>query len=132
MTDPARPLESLPASLQDIAEIVGFRAALKIVEQWGGIRLWVPDRVTAEHPLARVIGLAAARKLCASWCRSTEIPIPRAARRLIALRNARICADFAAGVSAPRLARREGLTERMVRYIIAAADTGATRQQDLL
>lgn len=132
MTDAARQLASLPASMQEVAAIIGYDAALTIIKRWGGTRLYIHERMTAERPLARAIGVARASELAAIYGRD-EIPVPRAARRLTALRNAAIRAAFAAGEqSAPRLARDHHLTERQIRYIIAGVDPLDSPQQDLL
>lgn len=132
MTDAARNLDTLPASMQDVAETpgVGYDAALVIIQRWGGTRLYVHAKMTADKPLARAIGLAKARALAARYG-NEEICVPRAARRLIAIRNAAIRAAFGER-SAPALARQYGLTERQIRNIVTVDDASESPQADLL
>ena len=103
----------LPDSILDLIDIIGINAALRIVEQRGGIRLYVPAKATAEHWLADLIGLDALQALSSVYARE-EIDIPRCAATLKAIKDREIANSTA---SNSELARRYGMTERNVRKI---------------
>lgn len=65
----------LPGVLEDIAEAAGIDAALKLAEAFGGTELVIPaaHRVCADHQLAKIVGLDAARKICELWVRGTVL-----------------------------------------------------------
>ncbi|MDH5185404.1 MAG: hypothetical protein OEX12_16110 [Gammaproteobacteria bacterium] len=115
------PLESiqidhLPASVQELIDVVGMAAALVIVEERGGIRLCVPSTVNADHWLVPLIGMEALRALVNYYSRE-EIEIPLCAEALRAAREQQIHALAAAGTSNAELARQYGYTERGIRKL---------------
>ena len=57
--------EDLPDSLQEVCEVIGFKATLALVDQWGGKQLTIPAKITLVHPIVEAIGIDAAIKL--SW-----------------------------------------------------------------
>ncbi len=108
----------LPPKLAELVDALGFPATLKLVERWGGVRLYVPleQNLTDEHELVQVLGLAAARKLAAAHKEWLEVP--RAAAYLRQVRD-RIIRESYGGKSASRLARQFGMTRRNIFYIVA-------------
>ena len=40
----------LPGTLRDIAALIGLPSTLKLVETYGGVRLYVPKALDAEQP----------------------------------------------------------------------------------
>ena len=66
----------LPPKLAELVDEIGFPATLKLVEKWGGIRLYVPleDNLSAEHPIAKEIGFEVARKLARAHSEWLEVP----------------------------------------------------------
>lgn len=114
-------LDDLPATLQEVAELVGLPATIALVERWGGIRVFVPraDNLHEAHPLVQALGPEAARKL-AEYFDGSELPVPRAAAALRRLRDETIRAARGEAPAA-RLAREHGLTERQI-YAIWAAE----------
>lgn len=136
----ARPRKSpfagvLPAKLLELVEAVGFPETLKLVERWGGVRLYVPlpEHVTPEHPIAKEIGLDAALKLAATIRKSGSIDqwleVPRAARYLRKVRDQLIRSAYTE-TSASRLARKHGMTRRNIFYIVGREDADEP-QRDL-
>ncbi len=112
--------ENLPESLRDIADLIGFTAALKLVEHYGGVgALYIPHAIKPDHHLARNIGIEAARKLAMHYGSDYLRNIPRCTRRSRSLRNAEIRARRKAGESPATLARAYGLTERNIWAILA-------------
>jgi Mor family transcriptional regulator len=106
-------LEDLPGRLREIAERIGLPATIRLVEGWGGTRLYVPEKIEPHHLLAQRLGCEAARQLSRLYAREI-IDIPRAVRAAKAIRDREIIERLDAGDSAPALARAHGLTERAI------------------
>lgn len=53
----------LPGILDTINRLIGLEQTLKIIDEFGGGDLHIPRRLSAEHPLARTVGPAAAEAL---------------------------------------------------------------------
>lgn len=122
MTTPADLLDLLPGELRYIGELIGVEGALRLVEKWPGVKLYIPQAVTPEHPLAELLGQDAARKLCETYPgESLEIPVLRDWR--LAMRNALIAQS---DQSQRTLALGHKLTVRQIRNIqgAAKADSG--------
>ena len=126
-------LEDLPESLRDIVDLVGVQAAVRLVENFGGLtKLYVPKRVDEDHVLAKKLGLKTARALAEEYGGDEIRNIPRCLASIRAVRNARIRGAFDAGASAASLALRFGLTERQIWNILSAgASASAERQSEL-
>lgn len=125
-------IDQLPHSAAEIVEVVGVEAALRLVEAWGGIRLYVPQHMPEDHLLVSTLGRAEADQLADRYGGET-VHIPRCLHALRAVRNGRIRAERHDGASPALLALRYGLTERQVYAILAAGDEPADdRQQSLL
>ncbi len=121
----------LPDSLAEIVEAIGFEATLALVERFGGIPIYLPkdaERIKIDHPLARLLGLDAARRLARA--RPYELlHVPRATRYLREIRNLALRRDYSEA-SASAVARKYGLTRRQV-FRVAAADVPPQLQGDL-
>lgn len=118
----ADPADHLPPSLADLVRLIGFAATLKLVERFGGGRLYVPleQHLTEQHPIVRAIGKEAARKLARD--RKTEIlEIPRAVAYMRVVRD-RLMREQYETRSASELAREYGMTRRNVFYRVGAAN----------
>ncbi|GGG30850.1 hypothetical protein GCM10010964_18460 [Caldovatus sediminis] len=113
-----------PAELSRLAALIGGEATLRLIEAHGGTRIFVPARPNQGHPLARTIGLEAARALAAEWG-STWLKVPLC-------RHWRVRVYRARGESYKAIARRLGMDESGVwRILHAARMTGEARQTDL-
>lgn len=108
----------LPGTLRDIAALIGLPGTLKLVETYGGVRLYVPKKLDAEHELARLIGLEQAARLAATYGGELHFDIPRAVAATRAARNRCIKADRASGSTHRQLALANSLTERQIRTIL--------------
>lgn len=118
MTAPPPP----PAELAWLTTIIGADAALRLIEEHGGTRLYVPKEVNQRSAARLGIPRAAAQAL--AECFGGEhilIPVARAWR--VRLYRAR-------GMTYPAIARRLGITERAVGRILADARM-TQRQPDL-
>ena len=98
----------LPEKLAEIAEVAGREAALDLALHMRGTRLHVPSpaNLGADHPLARAVGLIAAR-LIADRFKGESIYVPKANRALVRHLHAR-------GVAAGDIAARLGITKSAV------------------
>jgi hypothetical protein len=112
----------LPGILQEFASLIGLAGTLRIVETYGGVRLYVPKTVDGDHDLARLIGLEAARKLAAEYGGEMHMDIPRAVAATRAAFRASIRADRAAGLTHRELALKYKMTERHIRNILGVKE----------
>ena len=116
--------ECLPESVREMAGVIGLRAALGVVRRFGGTRLWLPMILSEDHPLAREIGEAAARRLSQHY-RLESIMVPNCKRAFRVMRNEDITRRYRAGETAAALAREYGLHERMIWQIVACSKKDA-------
>ncbi|MEM7399292.1 MAG: Mor transcription activator family protein [Pseudomonadota bacterium] len=107
------PVELLPNSLQEMINVIGLPNTWKIVEKFGGVRLWVPGKFTPSNSLSPVIGHDAARALIERF-HNEELSVPRCVEAIRAVRDAAICEAMANGETAASQARHYGLTERAI------------------
>lgn len=110
-------IDLLPPVLQDMVALIGLPLTMKLVEVYGGTRLFVPKReVAGDHYLAILLGIEAANKLVAHYGGEEHFDIPLALRALKAVRNSQIRAERQSE-SERVLARRYKTTERNIRLI---------------
>jgi len=107
----------LPRILQDLAELIGLQLTMRLVEEYGGIRLYIPKCDMADdHALVKLIGREAAEKLQREYGGEPHMDIPLALASVRAVRNAEIRAARP-HKSASHLAREYRTTERNIRLI---------------
>lgn len=125
---PNVPLDTLPNSIKELVEIVGITAAMTIVEQRGGIRLYVPIKVSKDHWLTSIgqENFNALVKLYAG----EEIEIPRCVEALTAVKHQMIKADADSGLTTTDIARKYNYTERGIRKAIRRAEQLEQSQKD--
>jgi len=116
-------LADLPATLREIAALVGIPAAMTLVRELGGTRLYVPATLGEDHLLTRLVGLDAAQRLVAHYQVGMYIDVPLALAATRQARNKVIRARARRGATAPALAREWRTTERHIRRILAGDDS---------
>ena len=121
----------LPGVLREMVGLIGLPATLRIVEAYGGVRLYVPSHMDAGHDLAQLVGFDAASKLSSEYGGMDHFDVPRAAQALRAVRSAQIRADRARGMTHRELARKYALTERWIRHLLGEHDDGSGDQLGL-
>lgn len=126
-----RDIEELPQSLVDVAEVIGLAATLALVENAGGVRIYVPERLTDDHRLADWLGREAAASLSEAFAME-ELVVPRCAEALRRVRNRQIRHERDQGARPAELALRYRLTERQVYTILSRDDAPASDQFSLL
>lgn len=120
----------LPGILQEMADLIGLPATLKLAQHYGGVRLYVPKTLPEDHVLIDIVGEAAARKLVEQYGGLVHFDIPKAQAVSVALRNSKIRAEWPA-LSQRQLALKYHLTERQVRKILAMEQQDESRQMGL-
>ncbi len=121
--------ELLPPKIAEIGAVIGLDAALKLAECWPGVRLYVPKRMSAGHPIAVAIGYKPACAL-ASVYGSDSVTPPMCSRYFRERVKQEMLKEYRAGASASELARKYGVHQFSI-YNLAAADA-RSRQQSLL
>ncbi len=135
---------NLPASVQELVDLIGLAAAMKLVRSLGGTTFPVPKRQTRlgelrYSMLADVVGVDAADALTQRYG-GDELYIPRCAAALQAARDAEINEAFVTGTRAGRsaadvvfsLARRYKLSDRRVWHILKTVPVKPDEQLRLL
>jgi hypothetical protein len=100
-------------------ELIGEEATAKLIERFGGTRLYVPHSPTPDDALAQAVGVESALKLAQTFGgERVEVPKPPP-------RPVRILALRAAGHSVESIARALGCTRRRVFQVLAEARRAA-------
>jgi Xaa-Pro aminopeptidase len=107
----------LPPTIQEIVEVVGLESALKLVDAYGGTRVWFPERPEPDHHLVKALG-DAAYALCERFALEW-LDIAKCQRALRAVRDAAIVEMLRQGHTQAEVAREVGLTWRQVANIAA-------------
>ena len=120
----------LPPVLQVFVRLIGLQPTMALVERFGGLRIFIPtpERCTDEHQFAQIIGTANLVKLADAYGGLEHFQLPKAEKALLAVRNARIAADYSTTKTARQLAAEHRLTEGQVVRILSAQ--GATAPSD--
>lgn len=105
-----------PGVFQEVVQLIGEEAAAKLVAQYGGVRLYIPGKLSPKHPLRELLGQEIAQQLCGEFA-GLAVEIPRGHMSQIARRNRLIMADRAAGMSQRERALKYHVTERTIRKI---------------
>lgn len=109
---------ALSPRLAELSQIIGLPAALSLVAERGGTRIYVPSSATSEHWLASVIGLNGLERLVAAYA-CDYLDIDRATTVERAARNHRIVTERRAGATVGALALKYKLTARQIANILA-------------
>ena len=107
------------SKLGELIKVVGEAAAFRLIEVFGGARVYVPQVPEAGDALATEIGMEAAVRLAQVYGgERLELPNPNSRRsKIIELRRA--------GLSVDAIARQMGCTRRRVFQVLAEARPGA-------
>lgn len=110
----------LPASARELVDVVGLPAAWRLIVRHGGTVVYVPESISASHPLGDLLGKEAAAALASRYGKGS-IEVPRCLRARTRQRNSLLIRDAVAGASQQDLARKYALTTRAVRLVMATA-----------
>lgn len=118
-------IDYLPESMRDIVRVVGIDAAITIVQERGGICMYIPATASPDHWLANAIGMEAFTKLV-EYAPGWEPKIPLCKEALIAIKEREILKKAQSGKSQAELAREYKMTERGIRKLLRRAETAHT------
>ena len=108
----------------DLLKLLGEPAFVALAEAFGGTRLYVPAKLTADHDIVRAVGAEAAERLSQRLA-PDYVTVPLA--REIRARHYR-----ALGQSKAQVARRLGMTENGVQKLLKRAGSPADSRPDPL
>lgn len=109
----------------DLVKTLGYVNAQRVVDAYGGRRLYVPraDRITPDHDLSIRLGWDLAQRVALAYNgQGFDVPLNTAETRR--WRNEQIMKDHRAGVPHHRIAAQYRLTERSVFRIVAGMQEG--------
>lgn len=132
-------LDRLPAGIRELVRVLGFSAALRLIERRGGLPLRVPKRVDWSAPNPRALALlddvgdaAAVARLVDYAGGSTIDYLPKYDAVARQLRHAQVCALRRRGLSVEDIALKTGYSARRVFGILEAESApGRVAQRDL-
>lgn len=105
---------------QEIASAIGRESARKLVQNFGGQRLFVPRTMERDHEIAKAIGVEAARQL-SGYFHGTHISLPVSDSRRRAVKEL----SKKTGLTRQKIAGETGYSERQVYRILGeGADAG--------
>lgn len=110
-----RPRYALPESMDDIVDAIGVSASLSLVQIYAGTKIYLPkaDRITERHPVAALLGLPLAVRLCVAKG-GEAVTIPVCYRMLADRREDEILRRLEEGATITELATAYALSERAI------------------
>jgi len=103
--------------MQSLVEAAGPAAAIKLVQSYGGMRLYIPLAISPEHEIAKLVGHENATRL-ARAIGGDRLDVPSAnGPAYKALRDGEIRRMASEGVSGQKIAREMQITYMRVRQI---------------
>lgn len=114
------PLARLSPRLQEFEQLIGIDATMRLVERFGGLRIFIPANPKSDHPYAEIIGFENLVKLSKEYSSDglgLRMTLPTANSAFLAQRDARILSGFS-HKSTRELAREYGLHERQITRIV--------------
>jgi Mor family transcriptional regulator len=116
----ARQLDAaLPDSLKGLRAHLSLEAILRLVEAFGGGKVYIPGEKVRGSELAKAVGLEAAQALSALLPMGESIEVPKADRLKRLLRNLEIVKRSNEGENSKSLSRRFNITQRQVFSILS-------------
>ena len=110
------PFADLPPSVAEIADVIGRQKALVLAGACGGV-LYVPQRLTQDHKIAKLVGMEAGNRLVASFG-GCVVYIATCAKLRASWRNDAIKRWHEDGVPKRALSELTGLTERQINNVL--------------
>jgi len=123
-------IEHLPSTLVQVVEAIGIEDTMRVVDAFGGCRVYVPMQLEGKHLLVTTLGRRLADQLVAHFG-GEPLEIPRCLVALRAIRDAEIRSAREEGALPRDLARKHGLTERQVYSILAVREQAERPQRRL-
>ena len=111
---PAR-VSDLPSSLVDVAETLGLRVALALVQHFGGLEVKFPVRPRPDHPVIKALGETDGFALCA-FLGGQQIYVPHS-QPARSVRDQVLMLE-ASGMDRAAIARALRISQRYVRMLV--------------
>lgn len=108
----------LPRGAAAIVDVIGYRLGMALCATSNSGSLYVPIRLSQDHPIVGIVGQVAAEKLVGKYGGQT-IRIPQCSAMQKAKRNEEIKSLAAEGLKPVEIAPRFGMTVRAIRYVLA-------------
>lgn len=119
MTNLPISLDNLPISMIDLAETLGLRIALRLMQEWGGCEMSFPKVPGPDHRVVHALGEADAQAVCAYLGGSViYIPHGRAPRSA----RAAVLDLQSKNLTRAEIARTLGISQRHVRRVANGSD----------
>ena len=115
------PLTAVSHGVQELLQALGYEGLMRLLDQFGGERIYVPRQMTPAHRLALGLGLETAQALCRFVGPSGEFLVPTGRDLRRELRDQEIRALRAQGLSLRALVRRFRLSECRICAVLAQA-----------
>ena len=116
MSIPGLNPDYFPQSVRELVDVIGLEPTLKLVNERGGTRIFIPVKTDSKHWLNDCIGAEAFTKLVAVY-QGMELELPKCQAALLALREEQIAQEFENGATNAELALKYGYTERGIRKL---------------
>ena len=121
-------LHLLPTSVQWLVKAIGLAAALKLIKKHGGgMPVYVPVKISADHYLLHLIGAQAFATLVAEYG-GDVLEIARCEKAARVLIHRKIRQEYAEGATQNELALRYEYTVRHIREILDGGEMADDRQ----
>ncbi|GAA0311592.1 MULTISPECIES: helix-turn-helix domain-containing protein [Rhodovulum] len=127
MTRAPASTDGLPESLIDVAETLGLRVALRLIEVCGGQEVKFPKSPPPDHPIIKALGEEDGFALC-RFLGGGMIYVPHARARAV---RHQVGALEGQGLSRAQIARRLGISQRHVRRVANGRTARNPDQPDL-
>lgn len=116
------------AAIHELIRAIGLPLTLKLVERFGGVRIYLPlpEHLDETNPIVKTIGLAPTRKLAELWPQDRPY-LPRAVAWVRRERDRELRRDLET-MSFSQAALKYHLTERQVYAINAAGGDDAANE----
>lgn len=108
------------AVVDELIEISGIVAAIRLCRHFKGRSVYVPERMHETHPIALIIGWEAALQLSDRWG-GDRIAIPPESSALVTVRNLQIANAYQGGATISELARDYGYSRSGILRILDQA-----------
>jgi hypothetical protein len=109
-------MNRLNGVMEDLGAELGYTAASTLAAWFAGICLYVPAKAEEKHPIAKVIGFSAYKRLVAEYG-GENICLPDGWREVTDRRDREIALLLARGHTTEQVAKITGLTRRRIQQI---------------
>lgn len=108
--------EPINSTLDDIAAVIGFTAAVRLAAHYGDRDVFVPENVSELHPIAKLIGISRSRALHANW-QGERISVPSLSIVESEIRRGKILALLLQGINCYTIAKVMSISERRIQQL---------------